>query len=385
MISDHTLLKVLYRREKSLLGRTPEARRRARRLEGLLRRALRLRERQFPAAGGHLEKLFLIMTRACQLRCRYCPMTKSGRAMPEGVLKRGLELFFAGEGTRLQLHFFGGEPLLRFDQMRRAVRIAEALRARTGKQVRYLVTTNGLNLSDAMIGFFRRHRFTVVMSADGSEKTFGLQRPGVRGGNYYGRARSALEKLKDSGVSYYITAVVSPESAGRLPENVRHLVSLGHKKIEITYEVGREWPPKAVAELLRGVGFLMEEARRTRGFEIVNATDLRWEPVVLKSEMALDVDGGLYRHVGILLEKRKLAKEDFFVASIDSLRTMDDRAFSPFDDFMILARAYRRRNAALRRVVVNNIEVGWALERFLRTRGPRKNSARVSEKFVGRS
>ncbi len=367
MSLDEKLVKLLYLREREVLN-DGRARPRGVTVDALLERALSYR--RIPKSGrcGIVpEKLFLILTRACQLRCRYCPMSKSSEHMPLSVLKKGILFFMSGDQPNRQLHFFGGEPLLKFDLIQSAVELAERIGLERGIRPQYWVTTNGIAFQERMAGFFRKFGFTVVVSCDGGEKTFGSQRPGAKGRNFYQRVREGLECVKESGVPYYVTVTVSPAEVSRLEENVIGLAELGHKRIEVTYEVGCQWFPEETRQLMKAMGNLISLSRKSGRFEIINATDLRYEPVVVHSELALDVDGALYRHIGLFLEEGPgLSRQDFRVGALDDFRSLEQCDFSRFDDFAMLARAYARRNPSFRSIVLNNMEVGWALERFLR-------------------
>lgn len=366
MSLDEKLVKLLYLRERELLNDS-RARPQKKVADVLLERAS-----SFPGVLESErrkivpEKLFLILTRACQLRCRYCPMSKSGEHMPLSILNKAIRFFMSGDRLDRQLHFFGGEPLLKFDLIQRAVDLTERMRPSHGGRPQYWVTTNGIAFQERMADFFRTFGFTVVVSCDGTEDTFGSQRPTAGGRNFYHRVIEGLELVKRSGVSYYVTVTVSPEEVSRLEENVIHLAELGHRRIEVTYEVGCHWSPEQARELMKAMRNLIALSKRGQ-FEIINATDLRYEPVVVHSELALDVDGALYRHIGLFLEEGPgLFREDFRVGMLDDFPSLETCSFSRFDDFAMLARAYARRNPSFRSVVLNNMELGWTLERFLR-------------------
>ena len=69
----------------------------------------------------------LVLTHRCNFACGYCYAGEHHKTdMDEGVLERAVELLFADAEPSVQLSFFGGEPFLAFDAMRRAVTLAEA-------------------------------------------------------------------------------------------------------------------------------------------------------------------------------------------------------------------------------------------------------------------
>ena len=360
-VSEATLIRLLFAREQRLMEGTAESLALAGRMDALLSRAVKQRS---PASKDPVGRLMLALTRACQLRCPYCTMSKEGGHMSPELVRRGVELLFAGAHEELQLHFFGGEPLLKFDLLQQAVLLAESLKERRGKRIRYYVTTNGLALEKTVLDFLRQFNFTVEFSFDGKEETYGLQRPAARGDNLYGRVRARLDGLRDSGVPYHITMVVSPESAERLGENVSHLIEMGHKRIQVNYQNNVYWSPEALRRLVSALGGIAQEARLSR-FEFLNL-DCRREPVMLHSELLLDVDGNIYPNIGILLEENfGVTLSDFLIADSASIKTLDEYQLTSFDTFWLLSSVYGRRNPDLRRLILNLITVGLTVEEGL--------------------
>ncbi len=373
---DAALLSLLYRREKALLLGGPARLERARLLSARLARALRER-RGRPRASFDPERLILLVTTACQLRCTYCGIDKdSGESMSEATARRGVELLMASRRPSVQLQFFGGDPLLRFDLIGSAVARAEALKKRPGApaQVRYMLTTNGHALDARKLSFFKPLDFLIEFSFDGRYETFQAQRPGLGGRDFYAKIRRNLDALRRSGVRYYVIAVATPESVAGLSENVDYIASLGHRRIQVNYQLGRFWSRDAVRTLLSQMGRVARSAARGR-FELINATVVRREPTVLNSELVIDVDGGIYRETGMFMEKDfQEHKRNFLVADVGAARLLESYAASPFDNFLLFSRLWARSgNALFRKIVLNNIEVGLAVDRW--TRGLARGAA----------
>lgn len=365
---DRRLIRLLYRKEALLLEGGGDATAQARRLQGRLEAQLAVRRHLLrtrgPASSYAPERLVLLITRACQLRCSYCHMDKFDASLSEADLCRGVDLLLTSRRPALQLQFFGGDPLLRFDLIESAVRRAEAHRG--PRTLRYMLTTNGQALDARKIEFFRRHDFLVEFSFDGDRDTFAAQRPGLGGRDFYAKIQANLAALRNSGVRYYCIAVATPETVARLFENFRFLVGLGHRRIQINYQLGRRWTPEATRELLLQMRRVAHLAARTPRLEFINATSERREPTVLNSELVLDTDGSLYRETGIFLEAElREFKQEFFVARIEAARGLDAYAASPFDNFYLLSEVYAKARPDLRATVLSNLRVGYALERCI--------------------
>ena len=63
--------------------------------------------------------------------------------------------------------FYGGEPLLEFELLKRIVLFCETLDDSVVATPRFNVTTNGTLLTDEVIHFLVGHRFNVTISLDG--------------------------------------------------------------------------------------------------------------------------------------------------------------------------------------------------------------------------
>ncbi|MDE2492098.1 MAG: radical SAM protein [Elusimicrobia bacterium] len=350
---------------------------------GLLRRLARSGVRVGPGLlaslfrGSAGRRMFVFVTHACQLRCSYCHVAKDSRRMPDEVVDAGVRLMLRSLRSEVEFHFFGGEPMLAFDAVRRATLLARRLGARAGKTTRFLLTTNGLDLGDDELLFLQEHRFSLEFSCDGARDAQLAQRATAGKGDYYARLSANLARLRGAGVPYVVITVVMPGDAGSLLERFRYLAGLGHRRIQVNYALGSLWDEASRAEFFRQMS---EAARwaRGEGIEFVNLTASRREPVILNGDLTLDCDGSLFRGPvlfdgaltrssdGRPLGARSEAARSRSYREVQRLFRADrvERALlpdyygaTPFDNFVSLCRAYRSRPRA-RAVVLDNVEMG---------------------------
>ncbi|MBR6647455.1 MAG: radical SAM protein, partial [Clostridia bacterium] len=126
-----------------------------------------------------IERMTLQITQNCNFRCSYCPYstsefdntrTHSSRRMSEETAKKAIE-FLADHSTdseMVALSFYGGEPLLEFELIKRLIEYADELFL--GRKVIYSMTTNGSLLNDEIISFFEEHELELTISLDGTQK-----------------------------------------------------------------------------------------------------------------------------------------------------------------------------------------------------------------------
>ncbi len=114
-----------------------------------------------------VSSLDAIVTSACNLRCSYCyQAARSAGRMGWEILRACVDLLLASECDDVQLVFYGGEPLLEFPTIRRAVNYAETAKPRR-QRVRYGIVTNGILLGSEVAAFLDEHRFETRLSFDG--------------------------------------------------------------------------------------------------------------------------------------------------------------------------------------------------------------------------
>ncbi|MBI4679059.1 MAG: radical SAM protein [Elusimicrobia bacterium] len=311
--------------------------------------------------GAGSPRLILLVTHACQLRCDYCRVRRYPARMTPQVADAGVRWLLGSLRSEVELQFFGGEPLLALDIVRRATLLAESLASGRAKRVRFLLTTNGLSLSDKALQFFRDHGFSLEFSCDGTYQTQLSQRKAAGGKDYYARLSRNLESLRAADIPYQVIAVVTPESVGRAQDEFRFLAGLGHRRIQLNYALGRFWDKDAAKELFRQMAAVSRLAAES-GVAFVNQEAARREPVVLNSELTVDCDGGVFRETGVCLEEDfREMKRRFLVARVPGAGLFDAHASTQFDNLALLIGAYGRGD--LRKTLLNNLGIGL---RFLR-------------------
>jgi uncharacterized protein len=153
---------------------------------------LHLAERRYvddePFEPPAVHALSLAVAQTCNLACSYCYAQQgefggAARSMPLEVAERSVDLLVgrAEPGTRVNLAFLGGEPLVNRDVLRAATRRAAALASRRGVSVTFSITTNGTLLTEEDGEFFEEHGFAVTISLDGPREAHDALRP-FRGG-----------------------------------------------------------------------------------------------------------------------------------------------------------------------------------------------------------
>jgi uncharacterized protein len=160
----------------------------------------------------------LELTRRCNLKCGYCYLghVADSSTIDAATVEQVLEFIArwgrpAG-GKPLQVNFYGGEPLLAYDELRLVVEGAK----RRGLKLRYAAVSNGTIANEEIAAYFRANNVGVARSIDGCPAALKINRPDILPA--YCRA---TEIFKDQHKTR--RATVSPAAARFLLESVRFM------------------------------------------------------------------------------------------------------------------------------------------------------------------
>ncbi len=153
-------------------------------------------------SAGVVKALCLHVAHTCNLNCSYC-FASQGKyhgdraVMSFEVGRQALDFLMDHSGTRrnLEVDFFGGEPLMNWDVVKRLVAYARSVEKERGKNFRFTLTTNGMLLDDEVIGFANREMHNVVLSLDGRKEVHDRFRVDYAGNGSWERIVPKFQKL----------------------------------------------------------------------------------------------------------------------------------------------------------------------------------------------
>jgi len=110
----------------------------------------------------------------CNLNCKYCYADAGSFGgnrsfMSREVMTKAIDFTFAnsGDSKKINIGFFGGEPLLNFALIRDAVEYAKKQEDRTNKKVTFSLASNGILLTPQIMDFIHQENFSLLFSLDG--------------------------------------------------------------------------------------------------------------------------------------------------------------------------------------------------------------------------
>ena len=212
--------------------------------------------KNFKTNKQEIKALCLHVAHTCNLNCEYC-FASQGKyhgeraLMPFEVGKRALDFLIKNSGTRhnLEVDFFGGEPLMNFDVVKKLVKYAREKEKEYNKNFRFTLTTNGLLIDDEVIDFANKEMSNIVLSLDGRKEVHDNLRKTISGQGSYDIIIPKFKKLVNArgGKNYYIRGTFTHNNVDFL-KDILHMADLGFKELSMEPVVCAPNEPYALTE-----------------------------------------------------------------------------------------------------------------------------------------
>ena len=194
----------------------------------------------------NLKALCLHVAHDCNLRCEYCFASEgdynSGRKlMSKEVALKAVDYLVENSGGRqkIEIVFFGGEPLMNFDVVKEVVKYGREIEKKGNKRFHFTITTNGVLLDPEKINFINEQMDNVVISVDGRKEKHDAIRHTINGKGSYDTIIPKIQKLIKgrNGKSYFVRGTFTTKNKD-FSKDVMHLADLGFKEISVEPVVG---------------------------------------------------------------------------------------------------------------------------------------------------
>jgi uncharacterized protein len=250
-----------------------------------------------------VKALCLHIAHDCNLGCRYCFAEEGeyhGRRalMSYEVGKKALDFLIANSGNRINLEvdFFGGEPTMNWDVVKRLVEYGRSQEKEHNKRFRFTFTTNGILMDDDIMEFCNKEMSNVVLSLDGRKEINDYMRPTRNGhGSSYDIIVPKFQKLaaqrRELGKDYYVRGTFTRHNLD-FSEDVKHFADLGFDQISIEpvvaapeeeYAIREEDLPQIMEEYDKLAVEYIKRKKEGKGFNFFHfMLDLDQGPCVAK-------------------------------------------------------------------------------------------------------
>ena len=163
---------------------------------------------------SNAKTLILEITEECNLRCTYCVFDEkhmfernhSSKVMSIELAFDAVKDFY--DRTNQEegyIVFYGGEPLLAFESIRKIVIYANQI---SNNRLKFSLTTNGLSLSSNKFNFLIENNFLLTISIDGDKETHDKQRVTITGKGSFDQIINNLKKFRSYDEQYFKSNVL---------------------------------------------------------------------------------------------------------------------------------------------------------------------------------
>ena len=220
------------------------------------------------------------LTRRCSLQCSYCfshcYTDKNKHDMTEEMALKILDWLFdpkhCGDSKKIDISFWGGEPLLRWDLIQVMVPYAEKLAKKYNKEVIFGGTTNVVHLTEDKFDYMSEHNIRFLLSIDGTKEHHDQFRTLRNGKGSYdivvANAKKVLERWPDTQVRFSYT----PENIDGFVDDLKALYDIGFRNIIYSPVSEGNWTQDKL-DILREQFFLaadwyMEKLKNNENFHL---------------------------------------------------------------------------------------------------------------------
>ena len=273
--------------------------------------------------GAPIKALCLHVSHDCNLRCKYCFASTGdfgmGRRMTMDfeVAKKAIDFVVERSGSRrnIEVDFFGGEPLMAFDTVKKTVDYARSIEKEKNKKFRFTITTNGILLNDESIDYINENMDNCVLSLDGRRAVNDEMRPTPNGCGSYDVIVPKFKKLvsqRGKDRDYYVRGTFTSKNLD-FSNDVLSIADEGFDQLSVEpvtsepgtgYDLSEKDLPRIAEEYEKLVDIMQKRRKEGKGFNFFHfMVDLQQGPCVIKrlrgcgagyEYVAVSPDGDIY-------------------------------------------------------------------------------------------
>lgn len=317
-------------------------------------------------AAADTERLMLMLTRSCELRCGYCfvQKTETGVEMSPAVARRAIDLLMSSRRSRLELQLFGGEPTRRWDVLEEVLRYAFGHPGLGRRRLTLVLTTNGVGLDAERVRRLQEWPVVVLFSLDGDAEAHRRFRGAhlLDDASVHARILAALDLLLASRLDWFMNCVLAPAASGEVGARYAWALARGVPRLQLNYAVGMRWSEGQTCRYLEGLEAVLRRHHADPGGVVLFNWRSDCEPVMLSDDLIVDVDGSVVHDGAVFLERAfGRLKETYARGHVDTLRDFDPLRWSLSRLYDTMVGTYPEGSLE-REIIVHNIRLGAAVD-----------------------
>jgi uncharacterized protein len=150
---------------------------------------------------------------------------------------------------KVEVGFFGGEPLLEFDLVQRIAELFESHPAFDACRVPMTLVTNGTIFSTEIADFLNAHNIGMGISCDGPPEIQDANRRFPSGGGTGALVETTIRRALEAFSAVMVNAVYDPRTLEELPRTIDYFSELGVRQIYLNPDFTAAWGQVEIAML----------------------------------------------------------------------------------------------------------------------------------------
>lgn len=247
----------------------------------------------------NFSRLMLPVTYECNLDCEYCYVDKRTKRVSSFLvwLKAVNFLIQHNKGGEIDIIFIGGEPLLKWKEIKRIIIYTQKL----SKIFKVIIKTagfptNGLLLNKDILNFCRLNNISIAVSIDGPDN----KRNTITGENSFATLSRKIKLFIKYRDVIRIRLSIHPDFVNKSFDNFSLFVKKGFTKIDIQPIIGIKWDQKKRELYFKNLEKILRSYRKKQRIDMKHLNDFisdcesyKFCPKI-KEEFLVDLDGSIY-------------------------------------------------------------------------------------------
>ena len=164
------------------------------------------------------------------------PKKKGEKKLESSDLEKALDFFYSYFKSPFTINFTGGEPLLSFEEIQRAVNFIEKKNKQSKKKARYALTTNGFLIDETILNFLSLHNFSICVSFDGKAQEVSRQK------RSFDQIVTTINKLREKdNIDLSTNSVFDLETVGLLSPSIKLIMELDIPDVRFSLDKVFPW------------------------------------------------------------------------------------------------------------------------------------------------
>jgi len=303
--------------------------------------------------------IVIVCTYKCNFRCTYCDTIKKDLSASSEIYKKLAKLIIIDKNKRFSVKFFGGEPLLFFEEIKEFVNeIGQK------KKIKYYLTTNGEFLDEEKLEFFLKNNFELAVSIDGDFKDFKKNRIALSGleKKTFNKLLSIKKKYKKNII---VNMVIASSNVKNFYNNFIFLTSKGFLKINFLPATYHKWSLAQLKKLDYEFKRIASYLRRNNDeYVYIKNKDISNDIFFFSKALVVDSNGDIFFNNSILLNKFAHLRKDLYITNLERENSLEDVLKKyKFNEKMKIK--YERSNKYIESISKNSVKTEIILNNFI--------------------